>query len=237
MKKSIFFYILTIALFGSLLILILKFGKELEINKLIPDSTMESNQQNGETNFLTAVNNFLHNFQHPLAILILQILSIILIARLFGWLMNKIGQPTVIGEILAGIFLGPSLLGLVFPQFSNFLFPAESLMNLQFLSQIGLILFMFIIGMELDIGILKRSAHDAIVVSHASIIFPYFLGVLLAFFLYQNFAPDTISFTAFALFVGIAMSITAFPVPCKNCTGKRFNKRSFRYLSYNLRRC
>jgi len=71
---------------------------------------------------------------------------------------------------------------------------------------------MFIIGMELDVGILKRSAHDAIVVSHASIIFPYFLGVVLAYFLYQNFAPDTISFTAFALFIGIAMSITAFPV-------------------------
>jgi len=127
-------------------------------------------------------------------------------------MMNKIGQPTVIGEIIAGIFLGPSLLGLFFPQFSNFLFPTESLVNLQFLSQIGLILFMFIVGMELDVGILKRSAKDAIVVSHASIIFPYFLGVLLAYFLYQNFAPDTISFTAFALFIGIALSITAFPV-------------------------
>ncbi|MDP2363628.1 MAG: cation:proton antiporter, partial [Ignavibacteria bacterium] len=71
---------------------------------------------------------------------------------------------------------------------------------------------MFIIGMELDIGILKKSANDAIVVSHASIIFPYFLGVALAYFLYQDFAPDNISFVAFALFIGIAMSITAFPV-------------------------
>jgi Kef-type K+ transport system membrane component KefB len=212
MKKRVYFYILTIVFFGSLLLLTLKLGKELEVSKLIPDFSVESNQPDGESNFLVAVNNFLHNFQHPLAILILQILSIILIARLFGWMMNKIGQPTVIGEIIAGIFLGPSLLGLFFPQFSNFLFPTESLVNLQFLSQIGLILFMFIVGMELDVGILKRSAQDAIVVSHASIIFPYFLGVLLAYFLYQNFAPDTISFTAFALFIGIAMSITAFPV-------------------------
>ena len=212
MKKRVIFYILTIILFGSLLLLTLKLGKELEVAKVIPNFLEESNQPTGGKKFLTALNNFLHNFQHPLAILILQILTIILIARLFGWMMIKIGQPTVIGEIIAGILLGPSLLGLFFPQFSNFLFPVESLINLQFLSQIGLILFMFIIGMELDVGILKKSAHDAIVVSHASIIFPYFLGVVLAYFLYQNFAPDTISFTAFALFIGIAMSITAFPV-------------------------
>jgi len=212
MKKRVIFYILTIILFGSLLLLTLKLGKELEVSKLIPHFSEESTQPGTGNNFLTALNNFLQNFQHPLAILILQILTIILIARLFGWMMNKIGQPTVIGEIVAGIFLGPSLLGLFFPQFSNFLFPIDSLDNLQFLSQIGLILFMFIIGMEIDVGILKKSAHDAIVVSHASIIIPYFLGVVLAYFLYQNFAPDTISFTAFALFIGIAMSITAFPV-------------------------
>lgn len=212
MKKRVIFYILTIILFGSLLVLTLKLGKELEVSKFIPHFSEEVFEPSSGNNLLTALNNFLLNFQHPLAILILQILTIILIARLFGWMMNKIGQPTVIGEIVAGIVLGPSLLGLFFPQFSNFLFPVDSLDNLQFLSQIGLILFMFIIGMELDVGILKRSAHDAIVVSHASIIFPYFLGVVLAYFLYQNFAPDTISFTAFALFIGIAMSITAFPV-------------------------
>jgi Kef-type K+ transport system membrane component KefB len=212
MKKRVIFYIFIIVVFGSLLLLTLKLGRELEVSKFISDYSEEFSQHSTGNNFLAALNNFLHNFQHPLAILILQILTIILIARLFGWMMNKIGQPTVIGEIVAGIFLGPSLLGLFFPQFSNFLFPVDSLDNLQFLSQIGLILFMFIIGMELDVRILKRSAHDAIVVSHASIIFPYFLGVVLAYFLYQSFAPDTISFTAFALFIGIAMSITAFPV-------------------------
>ena len=212
MKNRVLFYIFTILAFGSLLLVTLEYGKELEINKFVPNSSIDLNPSNGESSFFTAINNFLQNFRHPLATLILQILSIILIARLFGWMMTKIGQPTVIGEIIAGIVLGPSLLGLFFPQFSSFLFPPESLINLQFLSQIGLILFMFIIGMELDIGILKKSANDAIVVSHASIIFPYFLGVGLAYFLYQNFAPDNISFTAFALFIGIAMSITAFPV-------------------------
>ncbi len=184
----------------------------LEFEKFIPQDQSQHLQTDDHSNFITAVNNFLENFHHPLATLIIQILSIILTARLFGWIMNKIGQPTVVGEIIAGIFLGPSLLGLFFPEFSNFLFPIESLNNLQLLSQIGLILFMFIIGMELDITILRKSAHDAVVVSHASIIFPYFLGVSLAYFLYANFAPSNISFTAFALFIGIAMSITAFPV-------------------------
>src|SRR5512139_3127452 len=212
MKKRIFFYISTIIFFGLLLVLVLKLGEQLEFEKFIPQDQSQHLQTDEHSNFITAVNNFLENFNHPLATLIIQILSIILTARLFGWIMNKIGQPTVVGEIIAGIFLGPSLLGLFFPEFSQFLFPIESLNNLQFLSQIGLILFMFIIGMELDITILRKSAHDAVVVSHASIIFPYFLGVSLAYFLYANFAPSSISFTAFALFIGIAMSITAFPV-------------------------
>jgi Kef-type K+ transport system membrane component KefB len=95
---------------------------------------------------------------------------------------------------------------------SNFLFRADALQNLQFLSQVGLILFMFIIGLELDVSILKHKAHTAVVVSHAGIIFPYFLGVGLAYYLFDAFAPATISFLAFGLFMGIAMSITAFPV-------------------------
>lgn len=126
--------------------------------------------------------------------------------------MIKIGQPSVVGEITAGILLGPSLLGLLFPEFSTFLFPEDSLRRLYVLSQVGLILFMFIIGMELDISVLRKKAQSAIIISHASIIFPYFLGVTLAYFLYSTYAPENIPFNAFALFMGIAMSITAFPV-------------------------
>jgi Kef-type K+ transport system membrane component KefB len=98
------------------------------------------------------------------------------------------------------------------PEYSLFLFPKESLGNLQLLSQIGLVLFMFVIGMELDLKLLKNKAQDAVVISHASIIIPYALGMGLAFFLYEEFAPQTIDFTSFSLFMGIAMSITAFPV-------------------------
>ncbi len=158
------------------------------------------------------INTMVHNLEHPLAILLAQIITIIFVARLFGWIFKKIGQPTVIGEILAGIFLGPSLVGMYFPEFSSALFPVQSFGNLQFLSQIGLILFMFVIGMELDLNVLKRKAHEAVVISHASIIFPFALGMGLAYFIYQSFAPQGIQFLSFGLFLGIAMSITAFPV-------------------------
>jgi Kef-type K+ transport system membrane component KefB len=159
--------------------------------------------------FLTTLQ---HNLEHPLALLILQIITIIIAARIFGYVCRRIGQPTVIGEIFAGIFLGPSFIGSYFPEFSLHLFPASSLGNLQFLSQIGLILFMFVIGMELDLDILRKRANDAFLISHASIIIPFTLGAGLAYFLYEEFAPEGVKFLPFALFLGISMSITAFPV-------------------------
>lgn len=152
------------------------------------------------------------NIAYPLAILLLQIITIILIARVFGLFFRKIGQPSVIGEIVAGIVLGPSVLGYYFPEFSGFLFPASSLPNLGVMSQIGLILFMFVVGMELDLKLLKNQAHEAVVISHASIIFPFALGMGLAYFIYQQTAPPQVSFLSYALFIGISMSITAFPV-------------------------
>ena len=206
MKKNIIFYIMVIGGLGLLLWIVLQQGKTLEINKGITEVLLIPKKETG-----SIFNELFHNLQHPLSIFILQMLSIISTGRLLGWLLGKIGQPAVIGEIIAGIFLGPSLMGLFFPAFSTFLFPATSLPNLQFLSQIGLILFMFIIGMELDISELKKNAHTALIVSHASIICPFFLGVGLAYFLYPTYAPN-VPFSAFALFMGIAMSITAFPV-------------------------
>jgi len=154
----------------------------------------------------------LHSIKHPLAILLAQIVTIIIAARIMGWICIKIKQPVVIGEMLAGIILGPSLLGLYFPEFSHTLFPIESLSNLQFLSQIGLILFMFIIGMELDLNVLRNKAHDAVVISHASIVIPFTLGITLAYFLYLFHPPTNVEFLSYSLFIGISMSITAFPV-------------------------
>ena len=165
--RNVFFYVLIIGSFSALMYWIDFMGSKQEIaSKIIQPVT-------GKTHWVEFLHSLLQNLGHPLAILLAQIVTIILVARIFGWMCKKIGQPTVIGEIIAGIVLGPSLIGMYFPEFSAALFPPQSLGNLNFLSQIGLILFMFIVGMEIDINVLKNKAHDAVVVSHASIIVPF----------------------------------------------------------------
>lgn len=204
--KNTFFYLFVTGGFTAVVYYLILRGKNLEAGRNIIAPVSDGNHWSQFTD------SILHNLQHPLAILLAQIITIIFVARFFGWLFRKIGQPSVIGEIIAGIVLGPSLFGLYFPEFTALLFPGQSLGNLQFLSQIGLILFMFVIGMELDLGVIKNKANEAVVISHASIVIPFSLGVLLAFFMYQQFAPATTEFLSFSLFMGIAMSITAFPV-------------------------
>ena len=204
--KNALFYIGITGGFTALMVWIVSKGKTLEIGRNV---VAKSSSESMFGQFLTSL---IHNLEHPLAILLLQIITIIIVARFFGWIFRKIGQPSVIGEIIAGIFLGPSVVGMYFPEYSGMLFPVESLGNLQFLSQIGLILFMFVVGMELDLKVLKNRANEAIVISHASIVIPFTLGIGLAYFVYYRFAPVGVPFLSFALFMGIAMSITAFPV-------------------------
>src|SRR5690606_25145878 len=148
----------------------------------------------------------------PLAVLLLQIIVILLVGRALLSLTSKLGQPLVISEIIAGIILGPSILGLLFPEISAYLFPPESLKNLYALSQIGLILFMFIMGMELDIRVLRTQAKTAILLSNVGIVVPLLMGMGLAYFLYTEYAQNGAMFSGFALFLGISLSITAFPV-------------------------
>lgn len=204
--KNTLFYLGVTGVFSVLIYWIIGQGKLLELKK----ANLVAHPANDS--FTDFVNSMLHNLQDPLAILLAQIVMIILVARIFGWFFKKIGQPTVIGEIIAGIVLGPSLVGMYFPDFSAALFPAASLGNLKFLSQIGLILFMFVIGMELDVKVLKNKASEAIVISHASIIIPFAMGIGLSYLVYNQFAPQGVEFLSFSLFMGIAMSITAFPV-------------------------
>ena len=204
--KNSVFYVTVIGGFTALIYWVISKGASLEVGRNIVKKSVESNH------WKDFLHSMIENLQHPLAILLAQIVTIILVARLFGWFFRKIGQPSVIGEMIAGIVLGPSLVGMYFPEFSAALFPAASLGNLQFLSQIGLILFMFVIGMELDLKVLKNIAHDAVVISHASIVIPFALGLSLAFFIYETYAPLGVEFSSFGLFMGIAMSITAFPV-------------------------
>jgi Kef-type K+ transport system membrane component KefB len=150
--------------------------------------------------------------QTPVAMLLLQVIAILFTARIFGYLFVKIGQPSVVGEILSGIILGPSVLAHLLPGVSAFLFSPESLGNITILSQLGLIFFMFVIGMELDIVEVKKTFKKTLLISQMGIIFPFLCGVLAAYYTYPVYAAQTTPFLSYALFIGISMSVTAFPV-------------------------
>jgi Kef-type K+ transport system membrane component KefB len=146
-----------------------------------------------------------------LALLTIQIVVIVAVARLAGTALQRIGQPRVIGEMIAGLVLGPSLLGVVAPSVFAALFPPASLAFLNALAQVGLLLFMFLVGLEFDPALL-RSRGQVVLTSHASIIAPFLLGTALSLLLYSRLAPAGVAFIPFALFMGAAMSVTAFPV-------------------------
>jgi len=204
--KNISVYGTVLIAFALLFYWITQQGEQLEVGKHI---VIHKQSEGPWLDFLNSMNA---NFEHPFSILMIQIIVILIVSRIFAWIFRRIGQPTVIGEIVAGILLGPSLLGYFYPEVFQLLFPVKSLDNLHVLSQVGLILFMFIVGMELDLKVLKNRAREALVISQFSIIFPFGLGMILAFFLFQSFAPVGTQFLPYALFIGIAMSITAFPV-------------------------
>lgn len=152
------------------------------------------------------------NVASPLSHLFVQLLVIIAAARLLGHAFTRIGLPAVVGEMAAGILLGPSLLGHLAPAVFAFVFPPDSLGALKLFSQIGICLFMFAVGMELKAEHLRHKVHAAVAVSHASILVPFLLGVLLATILFEPMAGPAATFKGFALFMGISLSITAFPV-------------------------
>jgi Kef-type K+ transport system membrane component KefB len=153
--------------------------------------------------------------------LLLQLIVILLVVQLFCNLIRRIGQPWVIGEILAGLALGPSLLGALWPNLEFYLFPASSLPTLQTIGDIGLILYMFSLGARLDTHLLLRQSRSAIFVSFVGILLPLVLGSLLGFFLYSDLAGSKATFFSFLLFVGTAMSITAFPVLARLLSEKK----------------
>ena len=208
--KNIVFYIVMIVFFGALMYLIDKGGERHQnVDAVITTTDAPENLLDG---FNIFTNLFVEHIQSPFGILLLQIIVILLFCRIFSGIFRLIRQPTVIGEILAGIILGPSILGYFFPQVAAFLFPPDSLGNVTLLSQFGLILFMFMIGMELDIDQVRKKLKETILISHASIILPFFMGMIIAYFIYGQYAASQTPFLPFALFIGIAMSITAFPV-------------------------
>ena len=149
---------------------------------------------------------------HGFLLLLIQIAVVLVVARLVGVAFRLIRQPQVVGEMVAGILLGPSLLGWVAPGVSATLFPPESLTLLSDIAQIGLLLFMFLVGLELDPRLLRGRGRAAGLVSSATLAIPMLCGALLALFLYPRLSDASVDFTGFALFLSVAMSVTAFPV-------------------------
>jgi Kef-type K+ transport system membrane component KefB len=209
-RNSLVFYALMILIFGALMLFVLQKGENLRSVSL-PSHPFRT-PQNLSEGFHVFVDLLVDHLRTPFGLLLLQIIAILITCRIVGWLFNKIKQPSVIGEILAGIILGPSILGHFMPEVSTFLFPQESLTNINILSQFGLILFMYTIGMELDLVEMRKKLQASILISHTSTIIPFFLGILMAYYIYDTYAYDETPFLSFALFIGIAMSITAFPV-------------------------
>ena len=207
--KTFFYYLLLIAVVVTMIALALYFNEVFDIRQhaLLPTTNF------GNQTFMASLwGQGLQNLKQPTSILILQIVVILLVSRATAFVFGFIGQPAVMGEIVGGILLGPSLLGLLAPTVSHFLFPVESIGRLQSLSQLGLIVYMFIVGMEIDFGKLKAKASEAFLIGQSGIVFPFFFGICLSLFLYKEFCPIGVRFLPFALFMGVAMSITAFPV-------------------------
>jgi len=153
--------------------------------------------------------------------ILLQLIVILLVVQLCGMLCRRLGQQWVIGEILAGLALSPSLFGALWPHMKIIIFPVSSLPTLQTLGDIGLILYMFSLGARLDTHMMLTQRRKAIVTSLGSILLPLSLGGMLAYFLYPGFAGAKATPLTFMLIVGTAMAITAFPVLARLLTEKQ----------------
>jgi Kef-type K+ transport system membrane component KefB len=152
------------------------------------------------------------------------VVVVMLFARLCGSLMPRIGQPRVMGEVLAGILLGPTLFGVIAPELQSTIFAPDIVPFIGVVANLGLIFYMFLIGLEVDLGQLRGRARVTLAVSNTALLVPLMLGMLVALPLYPLLAPD-IRFAAFALFVGVSMSITAFPVLARIISERRMLKR------------
>lgn len=224
-KKNYLIYAVMLLLFGALIYMAIEEGDRFSHHAVASSTVAEDTPFTMFCQFVT------DNLHHPLSILLIQIIAVLLMVRLFGFLFKHIGQPGVIGEIVAGIVLGPSVLGYFFPDVFQALFPPESLTNLELLSQVGLVLFMFVIGMELDFSVLKNKINETLVISHAGILVPFFLGIVASYWIYEEYAAAQTAFLPFALFIGISMSITAFPVLVRIIQERNMTKTSLGTLA------
>lgn len=143
---------------------------------------------------------------------LLALIAVIVASRLLGYAFRWLRQPPVIGEVFAGVALGPSVLGWAWPEAQAAILPADVAPYLAVLAQVGVILFMFLVGLELDLGLLRQRTQATVAISHASITVPFLLGATMALWLYPRYSTAEVPFSVFALFCGVAVSVTAFPV-------------------------
>ncbi|MDA3647005.1 cation:proton antiporter [Saccharopolyspora indica] len=148
----------------------------------------------------------------PLAEFLLTTATVLAACKAAGWLTQRLGQPSVVGEIAAGVVLGPSVLGALSPTLAEFLLPASGLPALNLLAQLGIALFVFLAGLHLDTRLIRGRGRLALVISHVSIATPFLLGILLALVAHRTLAPAGVGQLPFAMFLGVSMSVTALPV-------------------------
>jgi Kef-type K+ transport system membrane component KefB len=209
--KVLIFYLLLVSVSLGVFFIIRQFGEHLSAP--LPQAEKYHSMSAPES-----MNMLLH--------VLLAIVVIIITARTVGILFGWIKQPAVIGEIIGGIFLGPSLLGRISPHLYDILLPSTVAPFLSIIAQIGVILYIFLVGLELDLGIIKKSGHETVAISHASILLPFLLGSILSLILYPIMSSNDVPFTVFTLFMGVSMSVTAFPVLARILTDREMNKTS-----------
>jgi Kef-type K+ transport system membrane component KefB len=183
-----------------------------------------SQPQAGPGAFIAVTSGLAHPNINNLLHVLLALTAVLVTARVTGAIFTTVKQPAVIGEVLGGILLGPSLLGYLAPHVYSSLLPSAVAPFLEVIAQLGVIFYMFLVGLDLDLKVLKKSGHTALVISHSSIIIPFLLGSFLALAVRKEVCPPQIPFTNFALFLAISMSLTAFPVLARIMSDQKMNK-------------
>ncbi|KAK6535873.1 K(+)/H(+) antiporter [Arthrobotrys megalospora] len=178
-----------------------------------------------QTGIIGGANPQVYNKNDPIVVFIVQVFIIVTLCRLLHVPLSKIRQPRVIAEVIGGIILGPTVMGRV-PNFTTTIFPQEAMPNLNLVANLGLVLFLFLIGLEVDFRIMVENWRIALGVGSMGIALPFGLGAAISYGLYNEFGQDAgvndqVNFGVFLLFVGVAFSITAFPVLCRILTELR----------------
>jgi Kef-type K+ transport system membrane component KefB len=155
---------------------------------------------------------------------LLALIVVLVTSRALSVLFARLGQPAVVGEIVAGIAIGPSVLGRIAPGAARVLIPADAVMPLHVLAQVGVVLFMFLVGLELDTSLLRKRTRESIAISNVSVVLPFALGLLLATWLHPRFAPPRVPLATFALFIAVSMSVTAFPVLARILSDRKMQR-------------